>query len=76
MHSPQFHGCLERRESFLVEAGAGAGKTYTLVKALHFLMDRYPTHSAEAAPENRVHNIHQCGEGRDRRPDGPEPAHL
>ena len=35
------YGCLERRESFLVEAGAGAGKTYTLVKALHFLMDRY-----------------------------------
>lgn len=33
--------CLERKESFLVEAGAGAGKTYTLVKALHFLMDRY-----------------------------------
>ncbi len=34
------YGCLERRESFLVEAGAGAGKTYTLVKALRFLMDR------------------------------------
>lgn len=33
--------CLERKESFLLEAGAGAGKTYTLVKALHFLMDRY-----------------------------------
>ncbi len=35
------YGCLERKESFLVEAGAGAGKTYTLVKALHFLIDRY-----------------------------------
>ena len=33
--------CLCRKESFLVEAGAGAGKTYTLVKALRFLMDRY-----------------------------------
>lgn len=33
--------CLRRNESFLVEAGAGAGKTYTLVKALRFLMDRY-----------------------------------
>ena len=33
------YDCLKRRESFLVEAGAGAGKTYTLVKALHFLMD-------------------------------------
>lgn len=37
----EVYGCLERRDSFLVEAGAGAGKTYTLVKALHFLMDRY-----------------------------------
>lgn len=34
------YGCLDRRESFLVEAGAGAGKTYTLVKALRFLIDR------------------------------------
>ena len=34
-------GCLERHESFLVEAGAGAGKTYTLVKALQFLIGRY-----------------------------------
>ena len=33
--------CLRRNESFLVEAGAGAGKTYTLVKALRFLMDRH-----------------------------------
>lgn len=37
----EVYGCLERKESFLVEAGAGAGKTYTLVKALHFLIDRY-----------------------------------
>ncbi len=33
--------CLERKESFLVEAGAGAGKTYTLVEALRFLMKHY-----------------------------------
>ena len=37
----EVYRCLERKESFLVEAGAGAGKTYTLVKALNFLMDRY-----------------------------------
>jgi len=37
----EVYGCLERKKSFLVEAGAGAGKTYTLVKALHFLMERY-----------------------------------
>ena len=37
----QVQRCLERRESFLVEAGAGAGKTYTLVQALQFLIDRH-----------------------------------
>ena len=37
----QVQRCLELGESFLVEAGAGAGKTYTLVKALQFLIDRY-----------------------------------
>ena len=37
----QVNRCLERGESLLVEAGAGAGKTYTLVKALQFLIDRY-----------------------------------
>lgn len=31
---------LELGESFLLEAGAGAGKTYSLVKALRFLMER------------------------------------
>ena len=36
----QVHRCIERGESFLVEAGAGAGKTYTLVRALQFLIDR------------------------------------
>ncbi len=37
----QVYHCLDHGESFLVEAGAGAGKTYTLVKALQFLIDRY-----------------------------------
>lgn len=37
----EVYGCLENNQSFLVEAGAGAGKTYTLVKALHFLIARY-----------------------------------
>lgn len=37
----EVYGCLERKESFLVEAGAGAGKTYTLVKALQFLVNHY-----------------------------------
>ncbi|MGW2043986.1 UvrD-helicase domain-containing protein [Streptomyces sp. NPDC001858] len=32
---------LEARRSFLVEAGAGAGKTTTLVKALQFLLGRH-----------------------------------
>ena len=29
---------LDHGESFLLEAGAGAGKTYSLVKALQFLI--------------------------------------
>ena len=37
----EVYRCLEGKESFRVEAGAGAGKTYTLVKALQFLIDRY-----------------------------------
>lgn len=32
--------CLKEKRSFLLEAGAGAGKTYSLVKALHFLIER------------------------------------
>jgi len=33
--------CLDQGVSFLVEAGAGAGKTYTLTKALQFLIHRH-----------------------------------
>lgn len=36
----EVYGCLDRGESFLLEAGAGAGKTYTLVKALQYLIKR------------------------------------
>ncbi len=32
--------CLKDKRSFLLEAGAGAGKTYSLVKALRFLIAR------------------------------------
>lgn len=33
--------CLDNGQSFRLEAGAGAGKTYSLVKALHFLIERH-----------------------------------
>jgi DNA helicase-2/ATP-dependent DNA helicase PcrA len=36
----EVYSCLDRGESFLLEAGAGAGKTYTLVKALQYLIKR------------------------------------
>jgi DNA helicase-2/ATP-dependent DNA helicase PcrA len=36
----RMYACLDRHQSFLVEAGAGAGKTYTLVKALQYLLRR------------------------------------
>jgi DNA helicase-2/ATP-dependent DNA helicase PcrA len=32
--------CLDAHKSFLVEAGAGAGKTYTLIKALQYLIEK------------------------------------
>ncbi len=32
--------CLEANQHFRLEAGAGAGKTYSLVKALHYLIER------------------------------------
>lgn len=36
----EVYRCLDQGESFLLEAGAGAGKTYTLVKALQYLINR------------------------------------
>lgn len=36
----EVYECLKAKRSFLLEAGAGAGKTYSLVKALHFLIER------------------------------------
>ncbi|PLM25711.1 DNA helicase II, partial [Klebsiella quasipneumoniae] len=34
------HACLNTGKSFRLEAGAGAGKTYSLIKALQFLIAR------------------------------------
>jgi ATP-dependent DNA helicase UvrD/PcrA len=34
-------GCIDVRQSFLLEAGAGAGKTYSLIQALRYLIDRH-----------------------------------
>ena len=33
-------GCLDNRQSFLLEAGAGAGKTYSLIEALRHLVQK------------------------------------
>jgi len=32
--------CLDHRQSFLLEAGAGAGKTYSLIQALRYVLDK------------------------------------
>ncbi len=37
----EVYSCLDKGQSFRLEAGAGAGKTYSLVKALHYLIERY-----------------------------------
>ncbi|MCE6989013.1 UvrD-helicase domain-containing protein [Dyadobacter sp. CY323] len=34
---------IDEKKNFLVEAGAGAGKTYTLIKALKYLIGKYDT---------------------------------
>ncbi|MEC5387750.1 UvrD-helicase domain-containing protein [Uliginosibacterium sp. H3] len=47
------YACLEAGQSFRLEAGAGAGKTYSLIKALRFLIERnkglYPKRSQQIA---------------------------
>jgi ATP-dependent DNA helicase UvrD/PcrA len=35
----RIHSCIDEGHSFLVEAGAGAGKTYSLVEALRYLVE-------------------------------------
>ena len=37
----EMFACIKANQSFLLEAGAGAGKTYSLVKALQFLIDQH-----------------------------------
>lgn len=32
--------CIDRKQHFLLEAGAGAGKTFSLIKTLNYLIDR------------------------------------
>jgi len=34
------YSCIDHRKSFLLEAGAGAGKTYSLIKALKYLIEK------------------------------------
>lgn len=36
----QLQACLDQRQSFVFEAGAGAGKTYSLIEALRYLIRR------------------------------------
>lgn len=36
----QLKACLDQRHSFIFEAGAGAGKTYSLIEALRYLIKR------------------------------------
>lgn len=47
------YACLGTGQSFRLEAGAGAGKTYSLIKALRFLIDRnkdvFPKRSQQIA---------------------------
>ena len=37
----EIYKCLEKRENFVLDAGAGSGKTYTLIKALNHIIKEY-----------------------------------
>ncbi|WNS43078.1 UvrD-helicase domain-containing protein [Paenibacillus sp. MMS20-IR301] len=36
----QVYECIDNSESFIIEAGAGSGKTWTLVKALEYIIQK------------------------------------
>ena len=36
----RIYSCLDQGNSFVLEAGAGAGKTYSLIQALHHLIEQ------------------------------------
>ena len=36
----EMYSCIDKKKSFIFEAGAGAGKTYSLVEALHYLINK------------------------------------
>ena len=36
----KMYSCIDEKKSFIFEAGAGAGKTYSLVEALHYLINK------------------------------------
>ena len=37
----QIYSCIDNKKSFIVEAGAGSGKTWTLVQSLLYIIERY-----------------------------------
>ena len=49
----EVYACLDKGQSFRLEAGAGAGKTYSLIKALRYLIERHhrnmPRHGQKIA---------------------------
>ena len=46
----QIFGCIEKKESFILDAGAGSGKTWTLVQTLNYLIE---TKSEELKNKNQ-----------------------
>lgn len=37
----EVYSCIDQRKSFVLEAGAGAGKTYSLIHALRYIIDKH-----------------------------------
>ena len=38
----QIFDCIKNMESFILDAGAGSGKTWTLVQALNYIIETIP----------------------------------
>jgi DNA helicase II / ATP-dependent DNA helicase PcrA len=54
--------CLKRRQSFLMDAGAGAGKTYSLVQGLKLLLSAERSRLKASNQTNSLHYIYKCSE--------------
>jgi hypothetical protein len=59
------YDCLDKRKSFRLEAGAGAGKTHSLIKALDYLIEHQAAELLRRKPAGSLHFLYQRCSRRD-----------